>query len=149
MLGYEGDDFPNNMKSWEMSIHPEGKDWVMDALNLRLEDNSFIYAFDYRLQTKSGEWKWIAAYGKVVVRDETGKSVRMVGTHKDINDRKTAEVILQQQLELEKLVSSISTSFINLNPEKIDSSIQTALKQLAELIGAEHSYMFLVNQDET
>nr|WP_287276558.1 MULTISPECIES: PAS domain-containing protein [unclassified Okeania] len=55
MLGYDPDDIPQNVNSWEMLIHPEDKVWVMDALNLHLEDSSFIYAFDYRLQTKSGE----------------------------------------------------------------------------------------------
>lgn len=149
MLGYDSDDIPQNINAWKMLIHPEDKVWVMDALNLHLEDSSFIYAFDYRLQTKSGEWKWIAVYGKIVLRDETGKPVRMIGTHKDISDRKAAELTLKQQLELEKLVSSISTSFINLNPNEINSSIQIALKQLGELISADRSYMFLVNKDQT
>ncbi|GFZ96521.1 PAS domain-containing protein [Okeania sp. KiyG1] len=147
MLGYDSEDFPKKINSWEMLIHPEDKAWVMDALNLHLEDSSFIYAFDYRLQTKSGEWKWIAVYGKVVVRDEAGKALRMIGTHKDISDRKAAEVILKQQLELEKLVANISTRFINLNPNEINSSIQIALKQLCDLIGADRSYMFLVSSD--
>ncbi|NET44220.1 PAS domain-containing protein [Okeania sp. SIO2B3] len=148
MLGYDAGDLPKKINSWEMLIHPEDKVWVIDALNLHLEDSSFIYAFDYRLQTKSGEWKWIAVYGKVVVRDEADKPVRMIGTHKDISDRKAAEVTLKQQLELEKLVANISTSFINLNPNEINSSIQIALKQLCELIGADRSYMFLVSSDK-
>ena len=147
MLGYNSGDLPKKINSWEMLIHPEDKVWVIDALNLHLEDSSFIYAFDYRLQTKSGEWKWIAVYGKVVVRDEAGKAVRMIGTHKDISDRKAAEVTLKQQLELEKLVANISTSFINLNPNEINSSIQIALKQLCELTGSDRSYMFLVSSD--
>jgi len=149
MLGYDENDLSGNFNSWEMLIHPEDKDWVMDALNLHLEDSSFIFAFDYRLQTKSGEWKWIATYGKVVARDETGKPVRMICTHTDISDRKAAEVILQQQLKLEKLVSSISTSFINLNPNQVDSSLQIALKQIGELTDADRGYLFLVSSDRT
>ncbi|MGD1702344.1 PAS domain-containing protein [Dapis sp. BLCC M229] len=149
MLGYEENDLPRNFKSWEMLIHPEDKDWVMDALNLHLEDSSFIFAFDYRLRTKSGEWKWIATYGKVVARDETGKPVRMICTHTDISARKAAEVTLKQQLELEKLVSTISTSFINLNPNQVDSSLEIALKQVGELTSADRSYLFLVSSDRT
>ncbi len=149
MLGYEENDLPGNFNTWEMLIHPEDKDWVMDALHLHLEDSSFIFAFDYRLKTKSGGWKWIATYGKVVVRDKSGKPVRMICTHTDISARKAAEVTLKQQLELEKLVSSISTSFINLNPNQVDSSLQMALKQVGELIGADSSYLFLVSSDQT
>ncbi|MEB3341114.1 PAS domain-containing protein [Okeania sp.] len=149
MLGYDENDLPRNFDSWEMLIHPEDKDWVMDALNLHLEDSSFIFAFDYRLRTKSGEWKWIATYGRVVARDETGKPIRMICTHTDISDRKAAEVTLQQQLKLEKLVSTISASFINLHPNQVDSTLQVALKQLSELIGADRSYLFLVSSDRT
>ncbi|MEM1172035.1 MAG: PAS domain-containing protein [Cyanobacteria bacterium P01_H01_bin.35] len=149
MLGYEENDLPRNFNTWEMLIHPEDKDWVMDALDLHLEDSSFIFAFDYRLRTKSGGWKWIATYGKVVVRDETGKPVRMICTHTDISTRKAAEVTLQKQLELEKLVSTISTSFINLNPNEVDSSLEIALKQVGELTGADRSYLFLVSSDKT
>ncbi|NES79788.1 MULTISPECIES: ATP-binding protein [unclassified Okeania] len=71
----------------------------------------------------------------------------MIGTHKDISDRKAAEVTLKQQLELEKLVANISTSFIKLNPNEINNSIQIALKQLCELIDADRSYMFLISSD--
>ncbi|NES05696.1 MAG: PAS domain-containing protein, partial [Okeania sp. SIO2F4] len=149
MLGYEENDLPRNFKTWEMLIHPEDQDWVMGALNLHLEDSSFIFAFDYRLRTKSGEWKWIATYGKVVDRDETDKPVRMICTHTDISTRKAAEVTLQKQLELEKLVSTISTSFINLNPNEVDSSLEIALKQVGELTGADRSYLFLVSSDRT
>lgn len=149
MLGYDRNELLGHISSWEMLIHPEDRDWVMDALDLHLEDSSFIYAFDYRLRTKSGLWKWIATYGKVVSRDETGKPLRMLGTHKDISDRKVSEVALQDQLELEKLVSSISTSFINLNPEQIDRSIELALQQLGELTKMDRSYMFLTNKERT
>ncbi len=149
MLGYDENDLSGNFESWEMLIHPEDKDWVMNALNLHLEDSSFIFAFDYRLLTKSGKWKWIATYGKVVGRDETSKPVRMICTHTDISARKAAEATLQQQLELEKLVSTISTSFINLNPNEVDSSLQMALKQVGDLIGADSSYLFLVSSDRT
>ncbi|MGK7921815.1 MAG: PAS domain-containing protein [Trichodesmium sp.] len=148
MLDYDQGDLSEDLNSWEMLIHPEDQNWVMDALNLHLEDSSFIYAFDYRLRTKSGEWRWIATYGKVVVRDKTGKPLRMIGTHQDISDRKAAEVTLQKQLELEKLVSSISTRFINFNPDEIDSSIHIALQEVSELTGADRSSMFLVNRKE-
>ncbi|MGB3511724.1 MAG: PAS domain-containing protein [Microcoleaceae cyanobacterium] len=149
MLGYEENELLGQVSSWQMLIHPEDKGWVMDALNLHLEDSSFIYAFDYRLRTKSNQWKWIATYGKVVSRDETDKPLRMLGTHKDISDRKAAEVALESQVALEQLVSSISTSFINLDPEQIDSSIELALQQLGELTGADRSYMFLNNEEQS
>jgi signal transduction histidine kinase len=48
------------------------------------------------MRSKSGDWKWILAHGKVFEHDEAGKPLRMAGTHKDISDRKQAEEALRQ-----------------------------------------------------
>jgi PAS domain S-box-containing protein len=37
------------------------------------------------------EWQWILARGKVFEWDESGKPLRMTGTHKNINERKALE----------------------------------------------------------
>lgn len=40
------------------------------------------------MRTRSGDWKWIYSTGKVVERDEQGRPMRMLGTHKDISEQK-------------------------------------------------------------
>ncbi|BAY08205.1 PAS domain S-box protein [Calothrix sp. NIES-2098] len=104
MLGYAENDLPNRVSTWESLIHPEDKPWVMDILNAHLQDSNVPYAFDYRVLAKSGEWKWIGNYGKVVARDRDGAPLRMVGTHKDISQRKQAEA---QLLALSKMQQAI------------------------------------------
>ncbi|MDB9524880.1 PAS domain-containing protein [Oscillatoria sp. CS-180] len=96
MLEYGPNELPAKYSSWENLIHPDDKPMVMEKLYSHLQDSSIPYRFDYRLLTKSGKWKWIANFGKVVVRDDEGKPVRMSGIHQDISDRKRAE----QQLRL-------------------------------------------------
>ena len=101
MLGYEPDELPASYYTWEKLIHPEDKPWVMNILHDHLQDSSVPYSFDHRLRTKSGEWKWIANYGKVVTRDRHGTPIRMVGTHKDISSRKQVEAeLLHKSAEL-------------------------------------------------
>lgn len=115
MLGYAPDELPGDISTWKKLIHPEDKPWVMDALNAHLENNSCPYcfeclcpySFDYRMKTKSGEWKWIGHYGKVVARAEDGTPIRMAGTHKDISDRVLAEQTLQER---ESILSSFYDS---------------------------------------
>jgi len=99
MLGYAENELSVNLSNWENLIHPDDKSWVLDLLKDHLQNSNARYAFDYRVQTKSGEWKWIANFGKVVARDRDGKPLRMVGTHKDISDRKKAEEQLQLSSE--------------------------------------------------
>jgi PAS domain S-box-containing protein len=106
MLGYEKGELQNEFSRWEQLIHPDDKVWVMERLNGHLQDDSVSYKLEYRMLTKSGEWKWIANYGKVVSRDRHGNPLRMAGIHHDVTDvyeelrlRKQAELALRESEE--------------------------------------------------
>ncbi|MEH2082527.1 MAG: PAS domain S-box protein [Nostoc sp.] len=90
MLGYRFDELPQDFSTWEGLVHPDDLPWVEKILAAHLKDSSVQYKFDYRLRTKSGECKWIANYGKVVMRHADGNPLRMTGTHRDISDRQAA-----------------------------------------------------------
>ncbi|MDX2243701.1 MAG: PAS domain S-box protein [Leptolyngbyaceae cyanobacterium bins.302] len=107
MLGYEVGELPNTLATWEYLTHPDDHPWVLDILNAHLKDTSAPYAFDYRVRTKSGEWKWIAVYGRVVARDEQGNPLRMIGTHRDVSDRKQIEAALQKSIEHEQAIAEV------------------------------------------
>ncbi|MBD2207643.1 PAS domain-containing protein [Calothrix sp. FACHB-1219] len=97
MLGYSADELYHNLSTWEQLIHPDDRSWVMNVLQSHLQDSSIPYSFEYQMQTKSGEWKWIANHGKVVMWDNCGQPLRMIGIHRDISDRKRAELALQER----------------------------------------------------
>ncbi len=96
MLGYEAGELPGHISTWETLIHPEDEPWVMELLSSHMQDAQLPYTFDYRLRTKTGAWKWIGCYGKVVAYDTQGQATRMAGTHKDTSDRKAAETALAE-----------------------------------------------------
>ena len=100
MLGYTPGEIGMAVDFWATIIHPDDRNWVMERLNAHLRDQSIPYAFEYRLRCKSGAWKWIANYGKVVSRDEHGNPLRIIGIHQDIDTRKHAEQQLKQQAEI-------------------------------------------------
>ncbi|MEH1988650.1 PAS domain-containing protein [Nostoc sp.] len=112
MLGYEQGELPGHFNSWERLIHPDDKVWVMERLNAHLQDDSVSYKFEYRMLTKSGEWKWIANHGKVVLRDQQGNPLRMAGIHFDISDRKQAELDLRQSEEFKNRILDSSSDCI-------------------------------------
>ncbi|MBW4518961.1 MAG: PAS domain-containing protein [Scytolyngbya sp. HA4215-MV1] len=91
MLDYRPGELTGHLSTWVQLIHPDDKPWVIDRLNAHLENDTIPYRFEYRLRTRSGHWKWIANYGKIVVRDEQGKPLIMAGVHQDISARKQAE----------------------------------------------------------
>lgn len=106
LLGYEIGEFPESVDSWKNSIHPDDFSGMIDRLKTHLRDSSAPYACEYRVKTKSGDWQWISDYGKVVVRDAKNKPLRMIGTFKNISDRKASEAALRQS-------ESILRSFFN------------------------------------
>ncbi|MEG4306275.1 PAS domain-containing protein [Microcoleus sp. D3_18a_C4] len=104
MLGYEVEEVENSFASWEQLVHPEDLSPAKAALTAHLEGKNPTYEVEFRMLTKSGEWKWILAQAKVMEHDASGNPLRMTGTHIDISDRKQAEVELQfsEQREREK-----------------------------------------------
>ncbi|PZD70157.1 Phytochrome-like protein cph1 [Acaryochloris thomasi RCC1774] len=104
MLGYEVGELEGGLSVWKNLIHPEDRPWVIDKLRTHLEGDGFPYAFDYRVRMKSGKWKWIANFGKVVQHDDQGQPIRMTGTHRDISNRKQSELALRHK---EAFLSSV------------------------------------------
>ncbi|OKH38127.1 hypothetical protein NIES2119_11265 [[Phormidium ambiguum] IAM M-71] len=91
MLGYEENEIANDYTAWEQLVHPEDLPALLQSLNEHFAGSTDFYAVEFRMQSKSGEWKWIFSQGKVMLRDESGKPLRMTGTHQDISDRKKVE----------------------------------------------------------
>lgn len=91
LLGYEPDEFSMSYARWRELIHPDDLAVVEDDIRRNHERRSERYVSELRMRTKSGQWIWILARGKVVERDLSGRAVRMVGTHHDITERKQAE----------------------------------------------------------
>jgi len=60
----------------------------------------------------------------------------------EIEERKRAEEALQYRAEFERLVSDISTNFMNLSADQIDSWINHVLKRIGEFAGVDRSYVF-------
>jgi PAS domain S-box-containing protein len=107
MLGYSPGELPANVSTWETLMHPDDKIWVTEVLKAHLQDSTFPYSFSYRLKAKWGFWKWIDNYGKVVKRNSQGQPLRMVGIHRDINERKLAEeALLESEAKLRSFYDS-------------------------------------------
>ncbi|MDM8520469.1 PAS domain S-box protein [Anaerolineales bacterium HSG6] len=117
MLGYELDEIEGHVRSWEKLMHPDDMPTVMETLTAHLEGDTLFYQNEHRLLTKSGEWKWIHDHGKVVVRDDNGKPLRVVGTHRDITEHKqmeeTLKRIMRHSKRSEKLLRTIIDSTSN------------------------------------
>jgi len=102
MLGYTQSGMGDRLEDWEEVVHPAGKARHDEALAEHVENGTPYYQCEYRLETKSGDWKWVRTIGKVVERDQTGEPIRAVGIHQDIDDRKRAELALEAERDMFK-----------------------------------------------
>lgn len=49
------------------------------------------YRVEFRQHTRSRHWKWLLSIGSIVGRNEQKEALRMLGTHRDVTQRKKAE----------------------------------------------------------
>jgi len=135
MLGYDSVDSEPHINFWKNIIHPADRRIILHSLNDHLENKIPHFKVEHRLQTKSGEWKWIYVSGKVIEFDKSGKPSRMAGTQIDINDRKNAENKLKEYAnelkhsnELKELFADILRHDL-LNPVNIAQGYCDILKR--------------------
>ncbi len=100
MLGYTLEEVEPHERSWQNLIHPEDLDRVTGALDAHLQGQTPFYEAEHRLRTKDGGWKWVLTRGSVVERDESGRPLRVSGTHIDVTERKRAEAERHRLLEI-------------------------------------------------
>jgi PAS domain S-box-containing protein len=96
MLGYEPGEWRPNIETWELLVHPQDLDRVMQVLHEHLEGRTEFYQTEHRVRRKDGRWIWIRDSGCVVARDRAGRPLRAVGTHLDITERKEIEQALRR-----------------------------------------------------
>lgn len=81
------------------------------------------------------------------LRDAAGEITGLVGVARDITYRRAAEMERERRLQLEVLISEISTAFISLPTKSMDAGIRNALAAIAWFTGADHSYIFTFSPD--
>lgn len=91
MLGYEDRDIGNHVSEWTNLIHEEDQPSFAAAMEAYLNESNAIYSGEYRLKCKDGSWKWVSSRGMAVSRDENGRPTRIIGTHRNITERKETE----------------------------------------------------------
>ncbi len=91
MLGFGPDELPGRISTWSERIHPENRDSAVEANTACIENRTDGFRVEFRMRTRSGDWRWILARGKAVTRGPDGRAIRLVGTHTDITDQKAAE----------------------------------------------------------
>ncbi|MDA8622042.1 EAL domain-containing protein [Psychrosphaera sp.] len=103
---------PNVFPPNKPYIHPGDIERVRTKLANHISGNTDAFECVYRLRDKEG-WRWVLDKGRIVIRSDKGKPIRMTGIFKDIQKLKTAE----SELEIfAKSIENLSEGVIILDP---------------------------------
>lgn len=145
MLGYTPEDIPPRIDVLDTFCHPDDLAMVRERYTVHLEGKTPVYEAEYRLRTKSGEWRWVHDRGTVVERGAQGKPLRMSGTQHDITARKEAEDALHQAHI--RLTVLQEVDFELARKLDVDYVLRIALNAAVQLSGASAGFIG-VAQDE-
>ncbi len=109
IFGYRLDEIEPTLDFWQSLLHPDDVSQTLVAFQEHLAGNTDSYEAEYRVKTKSGEYKWISARAKVMERDAEGRALRVTGTLQDITDRKKAD---EQEKSLVKAVEQAAEGIV-------------------------------------
>ena len=124
LYGMRREEFEGTFESWLNRVLPEDREiaiWTMEDAKANRELTS-----DFRIRRRdTREIRWINARGMVLF-DDAGKPVRMIGINVDVTDRKIAEEALRESEareraraeELEAVMDAVpAATFIARDPE--------------------------------
>ncbi len=94
MLGYVPGELSPSVEMWLDLIHPDDRAKSEQDVQAHLAGQTPVYSNEHRLRTRTGEWIWSLARGRVQ-RAADGRPTRFIGVHIDITERKAAERALR------------------------------------------------------
>ncbi|MBU0754029.1 MAG: PAS domain S-box protein, partial [Planctomycetes bacterium] len=97
MLGFTPEEIAGQLESWLDLIHPGDRSRAERIVRAHEAGETPVFEVEHRMRTKSGEYKWILNWGKIVERDGEGRPVRATGMHMDITARREAEEALKER----------------------------------------------------
>ncbi|PKM76374.1 MAG: hypothetical protein CVU90_12725 [Firmicutes bacterium HGW-Firmicutes-15] len=100
MLGYSPNEISPTFQAWKSLIYNDDRPTVIKRISDHIQGITPQYEVEYRVLTKSGDYKWIQGRGKVVARDNNNRALRMIGIATDISKSKLAESVSKQERNL-------------------------------------------------
>jgi len=139
---------PYRFECWFENIHPEDLSRAVEA-NRRAWNLGETYDEAVRVYNPHKKrWVWVHTISTPIF-DAKGKLTHFNGLVLDITEQKQAEEALQDQIAFDDIITTISTSFINLAPDEIDDGIDHALQTIGEFADVDRSYVSLFSSDRT
>ncbi len=92
MVGSDEHQVGNTPDAWLRRVHPDDIGEVRRQIDEHLAGGASEFDLPHRLLHRDGTYRWTSCHG-VVVRNESGKAVRVVGCHSDVTADRVADAL--------------------------------------------------------
>ena len=109
VLGYESGELLG--QSWAMITHPDELEMLDQFAEQLVQSPQSLYSPEFRLRTKSGQWRWYTAAASCV-RDEDDNPLYLVSIAHDVSDRIQTEETLRQAKTAAEAANRTKSEFL-------------------------------------
>lgn len=111
ILGYQPEEVEPTVQWWRSLMHPEDEQKINEQDFWEQITQSDRYCSEYRVRHRDGHYLWVQDR-QILVKDDLGKPIRIVGSTTDISERKQAEEALSTNLAILSAVNQATTTLI-------------------------------------
>ncbi|MFA6244394.1 MAG: ATP-binding protein, partial [Candidatus Hydrogenedentales bacterium] len=121
-------------------LRPE--DFLLDTVRTQ----GHCYVAETSFKTMSGDTRWVRLDGRRVADLATGSDCALI-MMQDITELKFAEEELRRRTMHQELVTRISTEFINIRADSLESSVGRALEEIGTFLSVDIAGAILLTSD--
>ncbi|RXZ33821.1 PAS domain-containing sensor histidine kinase [Oxalobacteraceae bacterium CAVE-383] len=127
-LGYADHEIGDCISEWKERLHPDDRDWLLEAMHGYRQKPAGSLENEYRMRHRNGSYRWMLSRA-MAIRNSDGTSVRILGSHIDITERKLAE---QSLLRLTQELRDVSRELARVE----EAERRRFVQELHDTIGA-------------
>jgi PAS domain S-box-containing protein len=148
ILGMSDADAPLHFDDFiEQFVHEDDRPEVIESITSALSDKQKT-SVEYRIIRPDGEERVLWTQGRVF-RNSKGQAIRIVGTVQDLTEKRQVEFRLQERLQFEELLNSLSADLASVTSSgKLDDVITRSVERTARFLGVERGLVFQFSTDQ-
>lgn len=125
LIGYTPEEAGTDLNWWSDRIHPDDRSRVSEEWETVTAQQDRI-AVEYRVRHREGHYIWVLDHA-VALRDAEGTIIRVVGSTRDISDRKNAEAVLEAARAEAEAANQAKDDFIAVISHELRSPLNSML----------------------
>jgi diguanylate cyclase (GGDEF)-like protein/PAS domain S-box-containing protein len=119
VFGYARDAVDRTVQSWYQGMHPDDQGRVIAGVHRLIGSGGENWSDEYRFRRVDGSYLHVHDRGQVI-RDASGRAVRMIGAMADISSHKEAEERIHNQAMRQRLIAEFGQqAFASIDVEDV------------------------------